>query len=357
MQRTIADVFAAATALALSAEERAAVRGDLRTFLRGERQEQGDAAAFAALRGLRLEVAEKESVRASLEARVRRPSRVTPPSVRGLGDRAAEILFQLSFRRLPLVAACAFVFVGAGAAAAAASTSALPGDFLYAYKITVAENPFLRLRFADTARAEWEESLAARRLDEAGALMAAGRLTDDIRATLAARLDVHARRAVAYRERSGGSAAAFDEELRKREAGMRALYGDRDESEVQVRVLLERVAAAKERVTETAAASSAPLAPEDAMARAREQIDGGHRRLEQVRIDLNAADSAVPEDIRADALSRATTATNLLAQAEAKYAAKAWGDALSLATKANLTLQESKLLIRAGDELQQAPTP
>lgn len=360
MHSDLADIFGSARQVSLTGAERAAGREALAMAMKAGVSAADEAALFAPARGVAMDAEERSAVRERLSAYMR----LTPPAHAAaraprLGDGLAEFLFDLSFRRAPAALAAVVLLAGSGTAMAAASESALPGDFLYPVKVGVAEQPYLRLRFDAAARAEWEAVRAERRILEAEALLENGRMTDETRTDIARRIQMHSRRAETVYP--SGGAAGVDKKLREHEKALRALLDDRTEAEVQVRVLLDRVARANEEVKKEAAAGSSGHAASLAVGitakeDAERQVDGAVRRLEQVRQEIVGAAGLDAASVRT-AQERLTQATSLLSQAQAKTAAGAYDEAVALAKRASLLAQEAKLLTRAAGDLQIDLTP
>jgi hypothetical protein len=304
---------------------------------------------------------EKEGIGERLKSFVRfhRPDGASRPFVddaAGIVDQINLTLSSLSLRKLPVIAGAMLMIAAGGTGVSSAARGALPGDRLYALKVTVIENPVVNLRFATSARADWEEELAERRLEEAERLAVEGRLTDEVRSELSARYERHAKAVRTYK----GDAAVpdFETSLDGREAVLRSLVEERGEKDVQLRVVLDRLQQAKRETTNPTppapsgtsvgqtASSGAAATPEEAQ----RQIDAAARRVGQVAGYVGEEDAASAATLEA-ARQRLTQATNNLAQANAKLAAGAADEAANLAKKASLLAQEAKLLVRAEADL------
>lgn len=96
-------------------------------------------------------------------------------------------------RVLAPLAVALVVFAGAGTAAAA--QGALPGDTLYAVKVSVNEAVEVALATTPVARAQVQAKLAQRRVEEAEVLAAQGALTPDTSERLAVSFETHAQAA------------------------------------------------------------------------------------------------------------------------------------------------------------------
>lgn len=90
-----------------------------------------------------------------------------------------------------LVPAFTFVLVFGGVGTAAAAQGTLPGDILYPVKISINEAVEVALATSPVARAEVSAKLAERRVEEAEALAAQGKLDAAVGEELAANFEAH----------------------------------------------------------------------------------------------------------------------------------------------------------------------
>lgn len=138
-----------------------------------------------------------------------------------------SFLSTLFTRSRPLMAgAFAVVVVVSGASSAvAAAEKAVPGDVLYAVKVTINEPAVAIFAGSDEALARYHATLAVRRVAEAEILLARGELTPDVEQDLSIRFEEEATRVVEVAEKleaSGDTSAslavrtALIEELRAR---------------------------------------------------------------------------------------------------------------------------------------------
>lgn len=374
MDRRIDALFAGAEQVHLAAEEQAEGRARIRDFLATHALSRPDASAISALRTAADRAPLKDYERAGIGARLisymrfRRPDRqhdAMPDAAEGLYEQVGLMLASLSLRKLPAIAAFLLIVGAGGTGMAAAAADALPGDFLYPVKLAVVEHPYAHLRFAATARAEWEEVLAEKRLDEAERLAAEGRLTDEAREVLSREYAEHSERARTY----GGVSVDppdFETSLQGREAMLRGLVEERGEADVQLRVLLDRLEQAKKDTKKphavpvtggtpdaaAVASAAASATRSDAAQDARRQLDAAHRRLEQVRMYLESVHDDLAAGTSDAAQQRLAQSAAVLAQGNARYDAGNYADADALGRKASLLAQEAKLLARADAELQ-----
>jgi hypothetical protein len=105
-------------------------------------------------------------------------------------------IFTYQFMQARVLAPLAVVLVVfAGAGTAAAAQGALPGDTLYAVKVSVNEAVEVALATTPVAKAQVQAKLAQRRVEEAEVLAAQGALTPDTSERLAASFETHAQAA------------------------------------------------------------------------------------------------------------------------------------------------------------------
>ncbi len=131
---------------------------------------------------IRLSQAEKAAMWARIEAEMRGASRPAARPVK-------STYFVYSWRMVGSFAMLVLIVLGTGTTYAAGG--ALPGSPLYPLKVGVAEPIKGALAFSNEAKAEFHTEVAQTRLEEAEALAAQGRLTDEVSATLAARITQH----------------------------------------------------------------------------------------------------------------------------------------------------------------------
>lgn len=140
------------------------------------------------------EISLSSSEKARMEGVVReyisfKPARISKP----LHRRFMKELMIAAFifrRRLAPAALIIALFTGAGVSYAA--EGALPGDALYPIKVSVNEEVRGAFAVSPETRAKWQTRRVERRLEEAIALAASGRITSEAGAMLARNLDVQA---------------------------------------------------------------------------------------------------------------------------------------------------------------------
>lgn len=133
-----------------------------------------------------------EEERAEMRARLKlfmaeHPVRRT--FVERLFVKAPSAMPGVTFMRPAVALLLIVLLIGGGTTYTAAD--ALPGDVLYPIKVSVNEPIAGAFALSPEAKAQWEATLAARRLEEAGALALQGRLTEDARLALEERFEKH----------------------------------------------------------------------------------------------------------------------------------------------------------------------
>ena len=162
----------------------------------------------------RMTAAEKDAMRAYLlEYRSMKPM---PPEFHRAARPPGGIFPALFARPAALIGAVAFLFATGGGVAFAAEGS-LPGDVLYPVKVGVVEKVEGALAVTAEAKANFEITLANRRLTEAETLATKGRLSPDEADELAARFTADTENAAndiaSVRARNPGGAAVAETKL------------------------------------------------------------------------------------------------------------------------------------------------
>lgn len=120
----------------------------------------------------------------------------------------------LSLTRYPMFATIVLaMLIALGGGTAAAAENAVPGDALYPFKIHVNESVRSAVALGAEEEADWQNTRAVRRLEEAANLAAQGRLNSEIREELHARFAAHEERAeqlIADLKKKGNAEAAAD---------------------------------------------------------------------------------------------------------------------------------------------------
>jgi hypothetical protein len=125
--------------------------------------------------------------------------------------------------RMVMAGLLAFVLVGSGTASAA--QGALPGDLLYPIKLSITEKVEAVLAPTVADKATFEMKLAERRIEEAQALAAEGRLDSGVAAELALNFDQHAEKAEKLASEVEASEPGTAEQIKTRLSSSLAVNG------------------------------------------------------------------------------------------------------------------------------------
>ncbi len=120
------------------------------------------------------------------------------PAARASGVLAWRLTF---FSRSFTYVAAAIILVVAGTGTALAANRALPGDQLYVVKTTINEPVRAALTFNADARADYESTLATRRMEEATVLAVEGKLDAETQVKLGRNFESHAQAVQKHVER------------------------------------------------------------------------------------------------------------------------------------------------------------
>lgn len=145
-----------------------------------------------------------------------------------------RVVFRLHRLAFSGMAAALLVFIAGGGASLAAERS-LPGEGLYAFKTNVNERLLEKLAFSAQAKAEWEQRLVERRVEEADQLILEGKLD---RIILEEEEEDEKGEALEEAHRLRGETEEEERLGKIREAFEEALSGDKD---VRLEVLGNRV--------------------------------------------------------------------------------------------------------------------
>lgn len=139
----------------------------------------------AAAQSIALSADEKSSIRLRLRSYIA----AHPPVARGFGRFFPDFSQHVIAFKRTLAGFSALSLCAAGVSYAA--ESALPDDVLYPFKVGINENVRASFTFSEEARAQWELRRVERRLGEAAALAAKGRLSPQLSAVLEQQLHRH----------------------------------------------------------------------------------------------------------------------------------------------------------------------
>lgn len=261
----------------------------------------------------------------------------------------------------------------AGGGMSYAAEGALPGDLLYAVKISFNEEVRALLATNAEDKADWETKRVERRLEEVEKLAADGRLDAEAKekaeSNFEARADKAQERITELRERRDFKTAAsigsrLEASLRAHEQILSRLAVEGPTTtltSVASRVRVKADAVTRER--EDVEAKFAAGGWSDVMSAAEGKMDAAENKIAEVRkyfarFETAAPAAAAPETaarqdivpgktMTAEAESRLQLAEDVFAEAEAKFGAGAYGEAFVLFQKAERTAQEAKLLLDA----------
>ena len=259
---------------------------------------------------------EKETLRANLAVLIReRPVmgdvriRDTARQSNGIWSNIYTLVKYKPIKTMPAIILILLLGIGGGTSFAA--EGAIPGDLLYPVKVSVNEPVRGALSFSTEAKAGTEAKLALRRLEEAEALMASGKIDADAYAELEANFEAFAER-VANRsaelaEKSNDHAAV------ETSAGLEVAL--RAHEQVLNRLSLSGDSTATSSVNTTAAVSL------------REKVIEHINKSEKVRMD---AEARIVAGLSGEATTAATSATL---------------EASSLSNEAGRRAEEAKILL------------
>lgn len=311
----------------------------------------------AATSGIRLTSAQRARTKDAILKFVQsHPVRVAEVSgLRGAVAPGAEglwstVLFLCPRRLMPIFSIVLAMFVAFGGAVSYAADGALPGDFLYAFKIHVNEGLRLGLTFSEESRARFEAERAERRLQEAEALVAQDRLTDDVRFEIQTTLDQHIENAQqdiatmsvgSENTAAAAVSAAVEKTIEKHRAVYLQISGVPAEAEADASISAKAAEGGPASMTVEA---GAPMrASTDAAPSAEGAIRATENKIREVRSFLGRAGVGVSADARLKLDAAAATLTD----ARAKFAADAHNDAFLRAKEAARLAQQAKLLLEA----------
>lgn len=141
---------------------------------------------FQDIKNQSLSEAERVSMRNILKAHMAEHPATAPLLVRASDALAsfADMFGSQAYTRMKILPAALSVVLVVGVGTAYAAEGALPGDPLYAIKVSLNEPLQGALALSDTSQASWHTKKIERRLAEAAALVAEGRMTGDAQIVL-----------------------------------------------------------------------------------------------------------------------------------------------------------------------------
>jgi hypothetical protein len=247
-----------------------------------------------------------------------------------------------------------------------AAESALPGNPLYIIKLKINEPLVAALKVSDTAKAEWQTQVAARRLEEADKLALAHQLNDGAKSEIEASFiqsSAGAAAKIATLSANGDAAAASNistkfESTLKAHAEILAQIGAGEGNDSTS--LSDAVSAALNTATEVSGNQDATLAAKastsELTAAAAAKIALAKKAIAGVTGYIGRNNASLGVDATAAATQRIGQANALAAEAELKLTAGTANDALSLANQALRAAQETRVLAEAQVSSGQAVT-
>lgn len=265
---------------------------------------------------------------------------------------------------MPIIAVLIITALAGGGVSAVAE-SALPGDALYAVKVSVNEEVRAAFTFSAESKANWEARRAERRLEEAEKLSVENRLSADARAKVEANFKafadrVHARIAD-FEAKENFRAAAdvssnFETSLNAHgEVLLRLAAEEKDEKEKEeLGAVAAKVRTAATAATKARGEAEVKLVAKDgpeAQTAAEGKLKAAENKIEEVGKFIEASKAKLGAQATAEAEARLKVSQDLVASGKAKLDAKAYGEAFVLFQKAHRTAQEAKLMVASRVEL------
>ncbi len=306
----------------------------------------------------------------------------------------------IKFNPMPILASLVIMVLLGGGVSFAAENS-LPGNTLYPVKVKFNEEVRGVLSFGEESKTEWEARRVERRLEEAAELAASGALSSDVSAKIEENFEEHARRVedrIARFEAENKIMAAadlaskFETSLRVHDQILERLALSGLIPAAQFKAQMEAIATTS---TGTATGATTTFAADlraagissikikvkqhlsdvsakrikfDEEIRIRVRGDNDEIRVEtktaaegkigaaknviaSVKSFIKKQKDKLGAEAAADAEARITVAEGLVAQAEARAAADAHGEAFNLANEAIRVAQAARVLVNASTEL------
>lgn len=224
------------------------------------------------LNSLTLTTRERLEIRGDLHVFMHEhPARI--PTRRIVARELRSFIASLSATRFAGASFAVFALVILGASTSYAAEHSLPGDLLYAVKINIDEPLAGALAVSDSARAAWQVELADRRLAEAEALAAQGKLTPAVSAAAAQQITQTTERvsvAVSHSSKNPGSVASIaatqaqlETSLSAHAQALTALTAVIPASQNQIAPILSTVESSAHTVTTASAQAAGALAAAD----------------------------------------------------------------------------------------------
>ena len=257
------------------------------------------------------------------------------------------------------------VLILTSASVSYAAEGALPGDILYSAKIYVNEQVVGTLSLSKETKARWAAKRAERRLEEAEKLASKGRLNANTRSIveegLKSSTDEVTARITQFKEAGNQQSGAeisseFETSLRTHEQILKTLdEQDNNESETEeiAPILLNirsraREAAESREETERAVSLNSGNSAEAA---AENSLKSAEKKIEEARQIIQNSKERIGKDATKEAETRLQKARKLTVDGKQKLDEKKFGGAFQSFQQAKRLSQETKLLIKAKEDL------
>ncbi|MBI2984162.1 MAG: hypothetical protein HYY50_00870 [Candidatus Kerfeldbacteria bacterium] len=312
------------------------------------------------LQSVRLTDAESASLRHKLERLVRGES-----IDRHGWRRWKTILIPHRLQLMPILSVIIAAAVVVSSGVAAAAESARPGDPLYQWKVGVNEEVRAAFSFSSEARANWDMRRLERRLEEAEALAASGRLDATAQAAIEAsfkhgEMKIRAlidRMAADGHEQAARLSSNLEATLHAHQSILTRLsatatsaaeQGGTASISIVTTVESAAAAAAEVRIKHEAAVASARPNLEAAATR---RLKAANHKIAEVEKFIAKWEDRLGTEVVAEAKVKLESAKDLVAEGQAKLEADEFAEAFRLFQRAHMLAQEAKLLVRVRQAL------
>lgn len=243
------------------------------------------------------------------------------------------------------------VVIGGGASVAAENS--LPGDFLYGVKTGVNERVMAAFSANAEAKANFEASMAERRVEEMERLAVKGTIEADVSARLQENFQAHADNAEARIAELDSSAALeassnFESSLRAHSEILAKIRAREADDAMFLSALSAKLNSETNDVFRLKAAAEGRVSADlgaNAEASAEAKMRTAEAKIAEARSFIEAKKASISADAATNAEAKLRTAISVLAQGKARFEAKAYGDAYVLFQQSYQEAQEAKLLI------------
>ncbi len=294
----------------------------------------------------------------AIAAPVREPERQRPLLQRSL----INLIQLINFKPMPIIIAIVLMLTAGGGVSYAAENS-LPGDILYPVKVSINEPVREALTFSTEAKAKLGADLAERRLDEMEKLS----IKTDVKAETKAEIEknfqdqINKMKDLLTRleneknvDAATGISSDFEAALKAHSKILERLASTEKDDEQEIKGLNESVKQGAKDAEESRSRFEIGFsgeANEKVMEGAKNRLESAADRIKDTKESLNDKRSKMGAEAVAQVETQIKLADTTLIQAQAKFDAKSYGEAFTLAQQAERTARETKRLIEAKDEL------